>query len=76
VSFKDDVIIEIEIEKRHNEIVEEVVKWLVENDLYKTREIQVEGEGSRVLRSNNRTSRNKRRRKGKRYTELANSIRS
>ena len=76
MSFKDDVIIEIEIEKRHNEIVEEVVKWLVENDLYKTREIQVEGEGSRVLRSNNRTSRNKRRRKGKRYTELANSIRS
>jgi len=76
VSFKDDVIIEIEIEKRHNEIVEEVVKWLLENDLYKTREIQVEGEGSRVLRSNNRTSRNKRRRKGKRYTELANSIRS
>jgi len=34
VSFIDDVIIEMETEERHNEIVEEVVKRLAENDLY------------------------------------------
>jgi len=33
-SFMDDVIIEIEIKERHNEIVEKVVKRLAENDLY------------------------------------------
>jgi len=34
VSFIDDVIIEIESEEGHNKLVEEVVKKLVENDLY------------------------------------------
>ena len=33
-SFIDDVIIGIETEERHDEIVEEAVKWLVENNLY------------------------------------------
>jgi len=34
VSFIDDVIIGTETEEGNDEIVEEVVKWLVENDLY------------------------------------------
>ena len=34
VSFIDDMIIEIETEEEHDEIVEEVVRRLVENDLY------------------------------------------
>ena len=34
VSFINDVIIGTEEEKEHNEMVEEVVKNLVENDLY------------------------------------------
>ena len=33
-SFSDDVIIGIESEEEHDKIVEEVVKRLVENDLY------------------------------------------
>ena len=34
VSFIDDVIIGTEIKEEYNEIVEEVVKRLVENNLY------------------------------------------
>ena len=34
MSFIDDVIIGIETEEEHDEIVEEVVRRLVENDLY------------------------------------------
>ena len=34
VSFIDNVIVEIETEEGHNKIVEEVVKRLVENNLY------------------------------------------
>jgi len=34
VSFIDNIIIGIETKKRHNELVEEVVKRLAENDLY------------------------------------------
>jgi len=33
-SFIDDMIVEIEKEERHDEVVEEVVKRLAENDLY------------------------------------------
>ena len=33
-SFIDDIIVEIEEEERHDEVVEEVVKRLVENNLY------------------------------------------
>ena len=33
-SFIDDIIVEMETEKGHDEIVEEVVKRLVENSLY------------------------------------------
>jgi len=33
-SFIDNIIIGMEEEKRHNEIVKEVVKKLAENDLY------------------------------------------
>ena len=34
VSFINDVIIEMEIEEEHDEIVEEVVRKLAQNDLY------------------------------------------
>ena len=34
MSLIDNVIIEMEIEEGHNEIVEEVVKRLAENNLY------------------------------------------
>jgi len=34
VSFIDDVIVGMEEEEGHNEVVEEVVKRLVENSLY------------------------------------------
>ena len=34
VSFIDDVIVRTEEKERHDEVVEEVVKMLVENDLY------------------------------------------
>ena len=33
-SFIDDVIIEIEMKEEYNEIVEELIRRLVENDLY------------------------------------------
>jgi len=33
-SFIDDVIVEMEEEERYNEVVKEVVKKLVENNLY------------------------------------------
>jgi len=33
-SFIDDVIVGIKEEEGHNEVIEEVVKKLVENDLY------------------------------------------
>jgi len=34
VSFIENIIVETEKEKGHDEVVEEVVKMLVENDLY------------------------------------------
>jgi len=34
VSFINSVIIEMEKEKKHDEIIEEVVKMLAENNLY------------------------------------------
>jgi len=34
VSFIDDVIVRTEKEEEHNEVVKEIVKKLVENDLY------------------------------------------
>jgi len=33
-AFVDDVLVETEMEKRHDEIVEEILKRLEENDLY------------------------------------------
>jgi len=33
-SFIDDIIVEIEEEKGHDKVVEEVIKRLAENDLY------------------------------------------
>jgi len=33
-SFIDNMIVEMEEEKRHDKVVEEVVRILVENDLY------------------------------------------
>ena len=34
MSFIDDVIVETEEEEEHDEVVEKVIKRLVENDLY------------------------------------------
>jgi len=34
VAFVDNVLVETETEEGHNEIVEKVLKWLEENDLY------------------------------------------
>ena len=34
MSFIDDIIVGIEEEERHDEIVKKVLKWLGENDLY------------------------------------------
>ena len=39
VAFIDDVIVEMEIEKEHDELVMEVIKRLEENDLYVKPEI-------------------------------------
>jgi len=33
-AFVDNVLVETEIEEGHNKIVEEVLKWLEENNLY------------------------------------------
>ena len=33
-AFVDDMLVETETEEGHNEIVEEVLKWLEENNLY------------------------------------------
>jgi len=33
-SFIDNVIVRTEKDKRHDKVVEEVIKWLAENDLY------------------------------------------
>ncbi len=59
-AFIDDMIVGTEGEEGHDELVVEVVKRLVENDLYvKTGEVQVESERSRVFRSNNQARENK-----------------
>ena len=42
VAFVDDVLVGIEMEEEHNEIVEEVLKQLEENDLYVKPEKYVE----------------------------------
>jgi len=42
-AFVDNVLVETETEKEHNEIVEEVLKRLDENDLYVKPEKCVEG---------------------------------
>jgi len=41
VSFIDNIIVGTEEEKGHNEVVEEVMKRLLENDLYKTRKMHI-----------------------------------
>jgi len=38
-SFINDFIVETEKEKGHDKVVEKVIKRLVKNDLYKTREV-------------------------------------
>ena len=43
-AFIDNVMVETEIEKRHDNIVEEVLRRMVENDfICKTRKMYVEG---------------------------------
>ena len=34
VTFIDNIIVTTEIEEGHNEVVEEILKWLEENDLF------------------------------------------
>jgi len=77
-SFIDNVIIGMETEEGHKKIVEEVVKRLVENNLYvKLKKIQVEGKESRIFRNNNRTREYQDRGgEGKGYPGLTYSIRS
>ena len=75
--FIDNIIIGMEMEKGYNELVEVVVRRLVEIDLYKARKIQVEGHGSRVFKSSNRTGGDQDRSgENERYSGLADSKRS
>ena len=64
VAFVDDVLVGIEIEEGHNEIVEEVLKQLEKNDLYVKPEKYVESKEDWILRGYYRTRWN-RDRKGK-----------
>ena len=64
VAFVDDVLVGIEMEEGHNEIVEEVLKQLEENDLYVKPEKYVESKEDWILRGYYRTRWN-RDRKGK-----------
>ena len=49
-SFIDNVIVRTKEEKGYDEVVEEVVKMFVENDLYmKPKKIEVEGQSSGIL---------------------------
>ena len=54
--FIDDVIVAIETEKGHDEIVEEVLRRL--EFICKTRKVYVEGQRSRIFGSNNRGRQN------------------
>ena len=54
VSFIDNVIVRMEKKEKHNKMVEEVIKRLVENNLYVEPEKYIEGERGRVLRSSDR----------------------
>ena len=42
-AFINNVIVGMEMEEGHDEIVAEVIRRLEENDLYEAREMQVEG---------------------------------
>ena len=70
-SFIDNVIVGIEGEKEHDEVVEKVVKQLAENNLY------VKGEESNIFRSSDWTRENKDgEREGERDIGMADSERS
>ena len=49
----------IETEKEHNNIVEEVLRRIAENDLFVKLEKCIEGEGSCIFRSCNKTRQSK-----------------
>jgi len=72
-SFTNNIIIEIEGEGGHGELVEEVVRRPVENDLYmKLEKCKWKSKGGRVSEGSNRTEENKDgERKGKRCSRLA-----
>ena len=68
VRFIDDVLVRTEMEKGHNEIVEKLIKRLVENNLYIKLEKYKQKVRSIFLGSGNRTRENKDgRREGGRY---------
>jgi len=55
VAFVDDILVGTETEKRHDEIVEKILKRLEENNLYIKPEKYVESMENRVLRCCYRT---------------------
>ena len=75
--FIDNIIIGMEMEKGYNELVEVVVRRLVEINLYKARKIQVEDHRSRVFKNSDRTGGDQDRSgENERYSGLADSKRS
>ena len=67
----------MEMEKGYNELVEVVVRRLVEINLYKARKIQVEDHRSRVFKNSDRTGGDQDRSgENERYSGLADSKRS
>ena len=62
-TFIDNIIVATEIEEKYDKIVEEVLKWLKENDFFmKLEKVLAKGKGGGVFGSSNRT-------KGSRNTE-------
>jgi len=53
-AFMDDILVGMEMEERHDKIVEEVLKQLEENDLYVKPEKCVEGAEGTIFGSSDR----------------------
>jgi len=56
-TFINNIIVTTDTEKGHDEIVEEISRWLDMNNLFvcQTQKMQMEDERSRVLRSSDKT---------------------
>ena len=50
VTFIDDIIVATDTEKRHNKLVEKVLKRLEKNNLFVKLEVLIESKRSRILR--------------------------